>query len=624
MRIALATNISGRKGLTRDYELVRRLLEDLGHSTCGLQYDEPLPSDLPKFDLMISFETVARHLFPAAPIHFLFVNPEWLLPDTLPLVDKHFAKIFTKTREGQRLLEPTLPGRVFFTGFVSQDQFDPTVPRQNKFLHIAGEGVVHRNTAAVVDSFRWMRNGKAIDADLIVVSSVYKADVPERVTVLPRVDDQELKRLQNSCRFHLQPSAVEGFGHILRESLSVNAVLLTTAAAPMDEISAHYRVPSVGKSKLNLATVHEVSALDIHEACQDMLEPGHAFTDTRQTFLDANAAFREAFGQHIAAVDPHKPMPKWKRSLAGIKSIAFLGNFKHTFSTESDLAWSAEWLGHEVIRLQENEVTLRDLECAFQADMFLWVRTPDYLRIPDCEMYKFLERLRKASIPSVSFHLDYFFRIPEREALIGKLPFWKTDFVFTADGGHGREFAEYGVEHHWMPPGVVLRGCYPGTPQPDLITDVGFVGSVDGYHDCYPERKQMVEFLIQRYPHKFRIFSGYREQRLNDLYASVKVCVGDSIFANQGKSPKYWSDRVPETMGRGGVLVHPKVQGIEVMGNGLMTYEPGNWEDMATSIDHLLLHPELRRDCRSVNMEIVRKRHTYDRRVRTILGTVFP
>ncbi len=134
----------------------------------------------------------------------------------------------------------------------------------------------------------------------------------------------------------------------------------------------------------------------------------------------------------------------------------------------------------------------------------------------------------------------------------------------------------------------------------------------------------MIEFLKQRYGHNFRVFSGYRENRLNDLYASIKVVVGDSIFANQGKSPKYWSDRVPETMGRGGILVHPKVQGIEVMGNGLMTHEPGNWEDLAASIDHLLLHPDLRRDCRNVNMKIARERHTYDRRIQTILGTVFP
>jgi hypothetical protein len=631
VKIALVTNINGGKGLTRDFELLFAFLQDLGHKCEGIQYDWPLTQSC-KFDLMISLETIARNHLNIAPIHWLIPNLEWLTPDSVPIIDKHFAKILTKTHEAQRVLEPMFPGRVHYVGFLCRDQYDPKVPRERKFLHVGGEGAVHRNTAAVIDAWRWKQNGKGIDAELIVVSSVAKfdqpLDPPDNVTWIPRASDHELRRLQNQCLFHLCPSATEGYGHALHEALSVGAALLTTDAPPMNEALPRFVVPPSGKSKFNFATAYEVSAIDIHGACQEMLTSTAAdwmagLIRPREMFVIGNAEFRKAFAQHIADVE-HKPMPKWKRSLAGIKSIAFLGNFKHTFCTESDLKWSAEFLGHEVIPLQENEVTLRDLECAFQADMFLWVRTPDFLRIPDDEMYNFLERLYKASVPSVSFHLDKFWGISEREVLIGKLPFWKTDFVFTADGGHTKGFIEKGVEHRWMQPAVVARGCYAGTPQPDLMCDVGFVGSVDGYHACYPERGELIEFLKHRYGHRFRCFHGYREQRLNDLYASIKVVVGDSIFANQGKSPKYWSDRVPETMGRGGVLVHPKVQGIEVMGNGLMTHEPGNWEDLAAGIDHLLLHPDLRRDCRNAGMEVVRKRHTYDRRVQTILGTVLP
>jgi hypothetical protein len=624
MRIALCTNINGGKGLTRDFELLFAFLQDLGHKCEGIQYDWPPTQPAYKADLMISLETIARHHLNIAPIHWLIPNLEWLTADSVPIIDKHFAKILTKTHEAQRVLEPMFPGRVHYVGFLCRDQYDPTVPRERKFLHVGGEGAVHRNTVAVVDSFRWKQNGKGIDAELIVVSSVYHGEPPDGVTILPRISEEELRRLQNACLFHLCPSATEGYGHALHEAFSVDALVLTTQAPPMNEVSADYLVSPTGKSKFNFATAYEVSAIDIHDQCQDMLainlrmSPG----GNRQHFEKDNAAFRECFGQHISDLDPLKPMPKWKRSLAGIKSIAFLGNFKHTFCTESDLAWSAEYLGHEVIRLQENEVTLRDLECAFQADMFLWVRTPDFLRIPDDEMYKFLERLRSASIPSVSFHLDYFFRIPEREALIGKLPFWKAHLVFSADGGHAREFAEYEVEHRWMLPGVVLRGCYPGTPQPDLMCDVGFVGSVNGYHPCYPERKQLIEFLTQRYGHRFRCFQGYREQRLNDLYASIKVCVGDSIFANQGKSPKYVSDRVTETQGRGGVLVHPAVEGVDFP--GWVTHKPGDFDDLAAKIDELLLHPDTRRQMRDIGMNNVRKLHTYDRRLRTILGTVFP
>jgi hypothetical protein len=56
VKIALCTNISGGKGLTRDFELLHAFLQDLGHKCEGIQYDWPAPDGC-KFDLMISLET---------------------------------------------------------------------------------------------------------------------------------------------------------------------------------------------------------------------------------------------------------------------------------------------------------------------------------------------------------------------------------------------------------------------------------------------------------------------------------------------------------------------------------------------------------------------------------------
>jgi hypothetical protein len=108
---------------------------------------------------------------------------------------------------------------------------------------------------------------------------------------------------------------------------------------------------------------------------------------------------------------------------------------------------------------------------------------------------------------------------------------------------------------------------------------------------------------------------------LNDLYASIKVCIGDSIFANQGKSPKYVSDRATETQGRGGVLVHPRVEGVHFP--GWITHEPGNFDDLARKVEELLLHGDVRRAVRDIGMWDVARNHNYCKRIETILETVF-
>ena len=68
---------------------------------------------------------------------------------------------------------------------------------------------------------------------------------------------------------------------------------------------------------------------------------------------------------------------------------------------------------------------------------------------------------------------------------------------------------------------------------------------------------------------------------INNLYASARVMVGDSCFAG---ADRYWSDRVPEVLGRGGFLIFPKTPGLEIP--GLVTYEPGNIDDLIKKINY--------------------------------------
>src|SRR5207253_2050629 len=122
-------------------------------------------------------------------------------------------------------------------------------------------------------------------------------DLPEGVSVVSMLSDNELKWLQNACQFHLQPSATEGWSHVIHEAMSVNATILTVNAPPMNEANAVYKIPSVGSTALHSVRMHEVSALDIYRAVADMLKYGRdgfsARGMPRKEFLEGNESFKK-------------------------------------------------------------------------------------------------------------------------------------------------------------------------------------------------------------------------------------------------------------------------------------------------------------------------------------------
>jgi len=232
-----------------------------------------------------------------------------------------------------------------------------------------------------------------------------------------------------------------------------------------------------------------------------------------------------------------------------------------------------------------------------------------------------LDRIRAAGCKTCSFHLDRFWglnTLDQREDRIGTHPFWKTDIVFTADGGNDEKFAARGIKHVWLPPAVVERDCYYGTPSLQFQCPVAFAGA-DGYHPEYPFRGMLVNRLRELYGAQFRVYQGIREAALNNLYATVRVMVGDSCFAG---APNYWSDRVPETIGRGGFLIYPQTPGLSIP--GLVTYEPQNISDLVSKINYFIDddHQAERIALRNKAHEFVKANHTYTNRMTTVLETM--
>lgn len=308
--------------------------------------------------------------------------------------------------------------------------------------------------------------------------------------------------------------------------------------------------------------------------------------------------------------------------------IVYIGNHRHAHCTEVHVTASLRGLGHTVYPVQENRLpwrTLPRIVSRQRADLLLWTRTWDVDRGAATAA---LASLRRAGIPTVSFHLDRWWGL-DREFMVHEMPFFRTDHVFTADGGRDEAWAAAGVNHHWLPPGVLAAECEPVDPDPDRFPeDVVFVGSYPYPHkEWAPVRRALIEGMREHYGPRFGLWPRERQplrgKDLAALYATAKVVVGDSCLA--GGATHYWSDRVPETLGRGGLLVHPEVVGMSDWYHhhgDLLTYPIGDVDQAIKHVDAMLDDPETARYIAKTGRATVLGRDTYTHRMKSLLATV--
>lgn len=317
--------------------------------------------------------------------------------------------------------------------------------------------------------------------------------------------------------------------------------------------------------------------------------------------------------------------------------VTYIGNFGPEHSTESHVAQALRSLGHDLTTVQENEVeNWRNLAAGIDIvgqDLVMWTRTGwDWraygISAPDAHALQrtMLARARSEGVPTVGYHLDRWWGLRRQHEVVSE-PFFRVDLLITADGGHDPEWAGAGVSHLWMPPGVSEFECVPGTYTPDMASPIAFVGSwLPGYHAEYPQRGHLVRYLQDHESDRCRLWPlkgapAVRGDPLRDLYASVKILIGDSCL--NGGIHHYWSDRIPETLGRGGFLIHPDVVGLEehfTSDEHLVTYPLGDYRRLGELIRHFL-QPELdevRQKIAAAGREHVLRHHTYTVRMRQV------
>jgi glycosyltransferase involved in cell wall biosynthesis len=310
--------------------------------------------------------------------------------------------------------------------------------------------------------------------------------------------------------------------------------------------------------------------------------------------------------------------------------IVFLGNFEVSYSSENHHAKSLEFLGHTVCKLQER--TIKDslvLQQAINSDLFIWVHTHGWVTPGRLGMGFVLQELKKANIPTMTYHLDLWFGL-ERQKDLEEDDFYKTiGHFFATDKLMTDWFNENtNVKGHFLPAGVYDKECYihEDYNKNEFEYDVIFVGS-KRYHHEHKYRAELIDFLKRIYGKRFLHVGGdgdtgtVRGNDLNRIYAKSKIAVGDSLNIDFNY-PYYTSDRLFESTGRGGFTIYPRIKGLEeyfIDGKEIVFYEHGNLEDLKSKIDKYLDDNSTRELIRLNGHKRTKQEHTYAHRWASIL-----
>ena len=306
--------------------------------------------------------------------------------------------------------------------------------------------------------------------------------------------------------------------------------------------------------------------------------------------------------------------------------ITFVGNHSVSYSSENHHVESLRQLGHEVVTMQEGQATGEEiLAKGTVSDLLVVVHTHGW-ETPGLPLAEVLQML-KGVTKTMTYHLDLWLGL-ERQKDLDNDPFYKLiDHFFATDKLMADWFNDNtAVKGHYIPAGVYHRECFSfNIPK---IRDIIFTGS-KGYHPEWPWRPQLINWLHDTYGTGFKHYGNdgiqvVRGLALNELYASTKITIGDTLCINYDY-PDYFSDRLFEATGRGAFVIFPYIKGIEnyfKLGEEIITFRFGDFEDLKTKIDYYLEHDEEREKIRKAGFERTKKDHTYIKRWEEILNTI--
>lgn len=315
-------------------------------------------------------------------------------------------------------------------------------------------------------------------------------------------------------------------------------------------------------------------------------------------------------------------------------TVTYMGGFDRIYDEEG-IAKSLEKLDVNVVRIPDKLTNVN-----FSEACKMIPRSTDFVLCPKWEFQgaKSLQKeLKRHNIPTVTWHPDLFYNLPLQRHESIFVPFtqrhaaYTTDIVCTPEGGIAhKRYRELGINHHILRQGIYEDCCYMAPP--DNITyyhdnklsknyDILFVGgSVHQYHQY---RKPLIRHLKETYNDRFlhvgspcevnnRVVSNehqYRMDDLNKLISNCKIIIGESV-----EQEYYWSNRLYETIGRGGFCLHAYTKGIEEEFTPEEHFDVfernNNFKDLDNKINKYLTDKALRVAVAQAGFKYLKERYT--------------
>lgn len=226
MRVQILTKANGY-GLTKDVQVIREALEPIGATVDVTPYDRPRSSGY--WDFNIHSEHIGIGSVDQARVNIALPNPDWFEEKWIPQLE-HIDIVAAKTRDTERIFSQ-LHKSVTYTGWTSPDTDARVDYSMRSVVHNAGNSRM-KGTNQVIAAMRYVPDARA------TLTANYRpgVKVPQNVkATFRRLNDDEFARTR-MAPIHLCPSSYEGFGHYINEARSMGAVVITTNAAPMNEL----------------------------------------------------------------------------------------------------------------------------------------------------------------------------------------------------------------------------------------------------------------------------------------------------------------------------------------------------------------------------------------------------
>lgn len=252
-------------GISRDVEIIKKLLIEEGYEVETQHCFNFRPKEMSKFNIFL--ERFNPPLLSFAEQNIIIPNQEWFEDSWHPFL-KHFDHILTKTHFATDVFKK-LGCNTRYIGFTSEDRYLPNVKKDfYSWVHVVGKSI-QKQTDIVWET--WQKNPGFPTLTIIQDLKHFKSrpGIKNVNYIYSRISDDLLKLYQNNNLVHVCPSETEGFGHYIMEALSCEAIVLTTGAAPMNELVKEeygFFVKPVKQERMRLSLKNVISIEELEKS----------------------------------------------------------------------------------------------------------------------------------------------------------------------------------------------------------------------------------------------------------------------------------------------------------------------------------------------------------------------